>query len=244
MPVSHKSLMFVLLLFLVLSGCEAGVIVVTPTPALDPTPTQEVFYCEFDCSAFAVIPINDNACLCPDENGLPHGMGFRIDKRWADGRMTQVTYQNGHYVMDLVGPPTGDPDAAGFTGDICVAIYGLELETGQTYAVHLEGYSQLDNADYFNVLKFVSASANIQTQWGRVDMPNTHDFKRGTYPNETVTEHQDFWWYLRSDRPMPHIAALEVCIHMQEAVATTGNHFRIDAMYVVPVNGHPVATEF
>jgi hypothetical protein len=252
---------FVILVFL-LAGCEGGYVVVTNTPdsegtiapttwvtntdippTEEPTPTQETFYCEFNCSDFAGTPINPNACLCPGDNGLPYGMGFRIAKRWGDGPMTSIDYKNGHWVMDLKGPPT-EVDAPGFTGDMCVSIYGLDVQSGQTYAVHLEGFSQLDNADYHDALKWIWASASITSQWGRVDMDNQHNFKLGEYPNETVTGLQDFWWYLRSDRPMPHVADLEVCIHQQEAVAATGNTFRIDAMYVVPVDGRPEATEF
>jgi hypothetical protein len=223
-----------ILLILVLAGCESGVIIVTPTPAPDPTPTREVW--DYDCLPEGIAPIHQSPCpdappLVDVELFTESAQTFFDDpNRWASPMMIAYNATADAYFIDL-------DNGAGFSG---VRIHGLELESGRCYVVQLTGESNLNGVGYFDGLSNFAAIVRVHTSSGEViRLGQTHTFKRTIDGENTLTAPQDWFWGLYSNAPTPTLV-VDVGILAQYAIAKPGNYVRIDAAYVYRTNdnGH------
>jgi hypothetical protein len=219
LTVSHKSLMFAILLVALLAACESGVIVVTPTPAPDATPTREVW--DYDCLPPGIAPIHQSPCPGPQPLVDVELFSESAPERWEFPMSIAYNADADAYFIDLA-------NGAGFAG---VRIHGLELESGRCYVIQLTGESNLLGTAYFEGLSNYAAFARVGKSNGEVIDLGGKDLKRTVEGEATLTAPQDWFWGLYSNDPHPTVY-VDVGILALYPVASAGNYVRIDAAYV------------
>lgn len=220
-----KRLFVIVVLLVLLAGCEGGFVIVTPTPAPEPTPTQETW--GGACLSTGVVPIHPGACPENPQHADIELIAIPAPERW-DYPMT-IDYLDGSYWVSL-------SNGAGFTG---VRIHGLELESGRCYVVQLIGASDLIGTPYFSGLENYAVSVNVHKSNGETVALHSQSFKRTIDGKDTLTADQDWFWGLYSNDPYPTVV-VDVGVIGLYPVAQPGNHLRIDAAYVYRTsdNGH------